>query len=296
MTKTLRKAIMKRSKLKNKFNKERNAKNWSNYKQQRNYCSSLSKKSILIVKDISKRFGLQQNLFCTDKTKNINNIILTENYQTIKEDEKIFKIFDTYFTNVTKGLKLRQVDKTQSFKNEESCRLIKEHFGNGSFSFRPVSKNNIISAIKKLPSNKASISNGIPVLVMKQFAICYCEKLTNIFNDSLKENRFPNLMRVAEISPGFKRLDNTFKYNYRPVSTLSNFDKLFESIDYSQLNDYMENKFSKYLTGFRKNHNIPNFLLRMIESWKAKLNNGSKVGVIIMDLIMELIVLIMIYY
>ena len=173
---------------------------------------------------------------------------------------------------------------------------MKEHFGNGSFSFRPVSKNNIISAIKKLPSNKASISNDLPVLVMKQFANCYCEKLTNIFNDSLKENRFPYLMRVAEISPGFKRLDNTFKYNYRPVSTLSNFDKLFESIDYSQLNYYMENKFSKYLTGFRKNHNIPNSLLGMIESWKAKLNNGSKVGVIIMGLIMELIVLIMIYY
>ena len=34
MTKTLCKAIMKRSKLKNKFNKERNAKNWSYYKQQ----------------------------------------------------------------------------------------------------------------------------------------------------------------------------------------------------------------------------------------------------------------------
>ena len=46
----------------------------------------------------------------------------------------------------------------------------------------------------------------------------------------------------------------------------------------------MENKFSKYLTGFRKNHNTQNSLLRMIESWKAKLNNGSKVGVIIMDL------------
>ena len=40
----------------------------------------------------------------------------------------------------------------------------------------------------------------------------------------------------------------------------------------------MENKFSKYLTGFRKNHNAQNSLLRM-----TKLNNGSKVGVIIMD-------------
>ena len=43
ITKTLRKAIMKRSKSKNKFNKKRNAKNWSNYKQQLNYCSNLLK-------------------------------------------------------------------------------------------------------------------------------------------------------------------------------------------------------------------------------------------------------------
>ena len=69
---------------------------------------------------------------------------------------------------------------------------------------------------------------------MKQFANCYCEKLTNILNDCLKENRFPNLMKVSEIV--------------------------------SQLNDYIENKFSKYLTGFRKNHNTQNSLLRMIES------------------------------
>ena len=161
---------------------------------------------------------------------------------------------------------------------------LKEHFGNGSFSFKPVSKNDIISLMKKLPSNKASILNDIPVLVMKQFANCYCEKLANILNDCFKENRFPNLIKVAEISPVFKKLDNTSKDNYRPISTLSNFAKLFESIIYSQLNDYMEDKFSKYLTGFRKNHNTQSSLFRTIKSWKVKLNNGLKVGVIIVDL------------
>ena len=55
------------------------------------------------------------------------------NYQTIREDEKICNIFYIYFTNVTKGLKFRQVGKTQSIKNEGSCRLIKEHFGHRSF-------------------------------------------------------------------------------------------------------------------------------------------------------------------
>ena len=119
---------------------------------------------------------------------------------------------------------------------------------------------------------------------MKQFANCDWEKLTNILNDCLKENRYPNLMKFAEISPVFQKLDNNSKDNDRPICTSSNFTKMFESIIYSQLNDYMENKFSKYLTGFCKNHNTLNSLFRMIESWKAKLNNGSKVGVIIMDL------------
>ena len=60
--------------------------------------------------------------------------------------------------------------------------------------FNPVSKKDIIDAIKKLSSNKASISNDKPVSVIKQFSNCYCEKLTNVLNDSLKENRLPNLM------------------------------------------------------------------------------------------------------
>ena len=107
----------------------------------------------------------------------------------------------------------------------------------------------------------------------------YCEKLAIIFNDCLKENKFPNLIKITEISPVLKKLDN-----YRPISTLSNFTKLFESTLFTQLNRYMQNKFSKYSTGFWKNHNTQNSHLRMIESWKVRLNNGSKVGVIIMDL------------
>ena len=45
MTKTLSKAIMKRSKLRNKFNEERNTENWSEYKHQRHLCSNLLKQS-----------------------------------------------------------------------------------------------------------------------------------------------------------------------------------------------------------------------------------------------------------
>ena len=62
-------------------------------------------------------------------------------------------------------------------------------------------------------------------------------------------------MKIAEIIPVFKKLDNTSKDSYQPKSTLSNFAKFFERIIYSQLNDRKENKFSKYLTAFRKSRN-----------------------------------------
>ena len=112
------------------------------------------------------------------------------------------------------------------------------------FLLKSISKEDFIEAVKKLPSNKGSISNDIPISIIKNFTTCYCEKLASIFNDCLKENKFPNLMKIAEINPVFKKTDNTSKDNYRPISTLSNFTKLFESILFTQLNRYMQNNFS----------------------------------------------------
>ena len=85
MTKTLRKVIMKIFKLRNKFNEERNVKNWSEYKRQRNLCSNLLKQykkrhfNNLNVKDVTKnkRFWKTIKPFFTEKNKTPNNIILT---------------------------------------------------------------------------------------------------------------------------------------------------------------------------------------------------------------------------
>ena len=102
MTETLRKAIMKRSKLKNKFIKERNAKNWFNYKQQQNYCSNLLTESKtrhfhnLNVKDVTEDNCCWKIIkpFYICGTNKSNNI-LNKKYQTIRKDEKICKIFYT---------------------------------------------------------------------------------------------------------------------------------------------------------------------------------------------------------
>ena len=45
----------------------------------------------------------------------------------------------------------------------------------------------------------------------------------------------------------------------------------------------MQSKFSKHLTGFRKNHNTQNALLVMIENWKTAFNKKLKVGALFTD-------------
>ena len=60
--------------------------------------------------------------------------------------------------------------------------------------------------------------------------------------------------------------------------------KVFERILYSQLNDFMKDKLSKIVTGFRKGHSAQHSLLIMIEKWKRTLDENMKVGAIFMDL------------
>ena len=60
-------------------------------------------------------------------------------------------------------LKIGEADKFKSFKNNENCRLVKKHYGDEKLSFNLISKDDFIKAVKKLPSNKAWVSNKKPV-------------------------------------------------------------------------------------------------------------------------------------
>ena len=60
--------------------------------------------------------------------------------------------------------------------------------------------------------------------------------------------------------------------------------KVFERIIYKQINTYMEDKLSKYLTGFRKSHGTQHLLETMLEKWKKAVDNGEYVSALFLDL------------
>ena len=75
-------------------------------------------------------------------------------------------------------------------------------------------------------------------------------QITNMFIDN---NCYPNDLKLAEVSPVFKQKDNLDKENDRPLSVLSHVSKVFERIMYQQIEDFMKDKLSNLLPGFRKN-------------------------------------------
>ena len=92
MTKSLRKAITTRSKLRNRYNKNRTPKNWIIFKKQRKKCvkilRNVKKKylSNLNVKDVtdSRKIWSTVNPFFSDTSKTVNNIIFSENDKMLK--------------------------------------------------------------------------------------------------------------------------------------------------------------------------------------------------------------------
>ena len=114
MTKSLRKAIMLRSNLKNNFNKQRSDENWDNHRKQRNYCVKLlcqTKEkyfSNINVKSISdkKKFWKTIKPFFSNKRLNTNNMMLVEDNGRVREEEIIANIINNYFINITQDTKI----------------------------------------------------------------------------------------------------------------------------------------------------------------------------------------------
>ena len=111
MTKKLRKEVMTRSGLRNKYNKNRTYENLSNCKKQYNICTNILKKAKpdyfnnIDIKNItdSDRLWTAVKSFFTDKSKTCNNMILNENDKTIKDDKEIANKFNKYFAAIIKS-------------------------------------------------------------------------------------------------------------------------------------------------------------------------------------------------
>ena len=72
--------------------------------------------------------------------------------------------------------------------------------------------------------------------------------------------------------------------NYRPVSILNTFSKIYEKVIKNQLVSYFDKYLSLFISAYRKNSSTQQVLIRLLEEWREKLDENFIVGAVLMDL------------
>ena len=188
MNKTLRKAIMHRSKLKNIADKTADPQDILRYKKQRNVCVYLNKKAKqeamknINVKRIenARSFWNTYKPYLSKKYTTDEKIILVEEDKIVSDDDNIAHIFNEYFTNITKSIHAHKRPSEEGGTSTVAAAVtkhsfhpsilkIKENITNKSFNFIHVLPEDVQKQINKLKTSKKS-RGIIPIKIIKMLA------------------------------------------------------------------------------------------------------------------------------
>ena len=112
--------------------------------------------------------------------------------------------------------------------------------------------------ITGLDINKSPGYIDIPVILNKEFKLLVSHYLATSFNECIETGTYPDILKIAKVVPLHKGGYQTNLGNYRPISILSPFSKIFEIILHKKLVNFW-NKYKLFTNlqfGFGKKKNF----------------------------------------
>lgn len=160
-----------------------------------------------------------------DYSLNIHNTV-------IKKDLEVATVFENFFADIP-------VSTTKSLNSSPTVAesLLKENVDNCNhdFNFDYVSARDIIKIFNTLNVKKTADLWGNSVEVTKCIINTVAPELAIIFNKCIDCGVIPDLMKSSKIIPLFKSGSTSDPSNFRPISVLPTFSKIFEKLMLDQL-------------------------------------------------------------
>ena len=122
--------------------------------------------------------------------------------------------------------------------------------------------------------------------IMKQCSDLYIHPLTHLINLSLKQGVFPQELKLAKVLPIYKSGNKQLIQNYRPISILPYFSKIFEKVVTNHIIDFLEMHDILYNNqfGFRRDHSTSHAIITLVERVSKALDTGKIVVGVFLDL------------
>ena len=216
------------------------------------------------------------------KSKNYNNPTSIEINNIFTTDPvQICNGFNDYFVNIADDiLNKRKYDGKKHYSD------YLHNPNNHSFAFELCDAWEVNLLIKQLNSSKASGPNGIPTKILQLISEEISPPLSKIINIAIASGTHPDRLKLVNAIPIFKKGSRLLVSNYRPISLLSNINKIFEKIVYKRIYNFIEENKCLYSLqfGFRAKHSTTHALINITEKIRSALDNNKVASGIFVDL------------
>ena len=188
---------------------------------------------------------------------------------TITESKVIANEFNNFFVSIGRKLSKEMVSTVSS--------LSYVHQLNNSIVIEEVSVTEVRTTILSL-NNSTPGCDEFHRFVAKSIESCLMP-LTHVINKSLREGVFPSELKLANVVPIFKAGATNKITNYRQISVLLFFSKVFEKIIYHTLIEFMDHNdiLYCYQFGFRQRHSTQQAIITLVNKITSCLDCGDLV-------------------
>ena len=100
--------------------------------------------------------------------------------------------------------------------------------------------NKILQIIEDLKVKSSSGVDDISTILIKKTGFLNCNHLVHLVNKSFKDGKFPSILKQAKIVDLHKAGAKDEINNYRPISLLIEWSKVFERVMYNRIYTYFE--------------------------------------------------------
>lgn len=272
----------------NKNNKSGNAdlyEIYSNFRRKLKGVLNNSKKQFYCRKfdrvhgDMKKTWGLINELRGKAKTKLKASFMI--NSKLVEDKREISEGFNDFFSSIARNLNTK-VNSSKPVKKDDFAKYMDKRVPNSIF-LSPCTGDEVANKLFEFANDKAS---DISVLVLKNCATAISGHLSGFLNKFMERGIFPEILKLGTITPVHKKGDTQLFDNYRPISLLPIFGKLFEKILYTRLYDFLtaHNVIYSKQFGFRQNHSTAHAVNFSVNKILTELENKNHVIGIFVDL------------
>jgi len=203
-----------------------------------------------------------------DVTSNVSSI-LVDNIP-VSDTLTISNHFNSFFTNISDKVPISSP--SSNVLSASSLDLVPDSVQSNSFFFTPFTSLEIINIINSLKNSCSTNHFFISNKTLKEISFLIADVVCFIFNNSVTHGLFPASLKNSIVIPLHKKGSKLDANNYRPISLLSPFSKVFEKGIKSRVVSFLDhtNFFSSAQFGFRKNLSTE----QALEKFSSEILNG----------------------